>query len=124
MGKTGKKKQRREARKNGEERCISIDTNDKGKPSEDPILRAYESLSPEEKERYRKIGEDLYGHINFETGEIKQEMDALGELISAVKSGLHPKELSGEELGFLSSSLGEKWYEKFGYKKEDIEEKK
>lgn len=104
-----------------------FDTNDKPPPP-DPLLQgsiktAYDNMSSEEKERYRKIGEQMYGNIDFETGEIKQEVDCISDIMSAVKSGLHPWELTNEELGFMCSSLGAKWYEKFGYTKEEIDAK-
>lgn len=118
MGKTSKKKlkllNRRLAKENKNDGLFS-----------NPVAkRALENMSIEEKEKYRKIGEELYGNVDFNTGEIKQEVDATADLIALIRSGLHPKELSGEELGFLSSSLGSEWYKKFGYTKEDIDGKK
>ena len=39
---------------------------------------------------------------------------------SMLKSGLHPSMLSDEEKFILKDILGDKWYEKYGYVKEDL----
>ena len=48
--------------------------------------------------------------------------EAVAYVINGLKSGLHPKDMDPNEILLLNSNIGEKWYEEFGYTKEDIPE--
>lgn len=89
---------------------------------DDPQIQQFrDSLSPEEKEKYDKIGKDLYDTINFETGETEDVVkDVMAQLRIMLQSGLHPSYLTYEEKAFLEKNLGNKWYEEFGYLENDI----
>lgn len=89
---------------------------------DNPQIRQFrDSLSPEEKEKYDKIGKDLYDTINFETGETEDVVnDVLAQLRIMLNSGLHPSYLTYEEKTFLEKNLGKKWYEEFGYLENDV----
>lgn len=85
------------------------------------IQAAKQALSPEERARFQKLGDGLYGSINFETGDIAgTENDATLYILKALQSGLHPSELDEDEKFFLSDKLGETWWIELGYKGEDL----
>jgi hypothetical protein len=48
--------------------------------------------------------------------------ESVAYILEGIKSGLHPSLLSSDEKGILSEFLGETWYDKFGYTKEDLNE--
>jgi hypothetical protein len=88
---------------------------------------AIASLSDEDKRKYKKIGEELYGNINFEDSEVLNNIpppmeEALAYIKEQLKAGLHPSALEENEKVFLEDAYGEKWYEDWGYTKEDLTE--
>ena len=88
---------------------------------------AMDALSQEDKEKYRIIGEKLYGNINFENSEILDNKEppieeAVAYLESQLNSGLHPSNMEDNEKQILFNFYGDKWYEKWGYIKEDLNE--
>jgi hypothetical protein len=89
------------------------------------INAAKESMSEKDLEKYRKLGESMYANIDFEkaaVNNIPPDMeDFLVYISSAIKSGLHPSMLSHDEKKFMNEIVGEKWYENYGYVKEDLE---
>lgn len=88
-------------------------------PLVDSIRKA---LSPEDIEKYAKLGESMYKDIDFENGTINHCIDdALKKLEISLRSGLHPSMLNKDEKILLSSEIGEKWYENYGYTKEDLD---
>lgn len=95
---------------------------------DNPMVRAaLAAMSPEEKERYRQIGEQMYGNMNFEDARylINPETkmtEALACLESQLRSGLHPSDMEDNEKAVLIDAYGEKWYEKWGFVKEDLSE--
>ena len=90
------------------------------------INAAREAMSSEDLEKYRKLGESMYANIDFEkaaVNNIPPEMeDFLVYINSALKSGLHPSMLLSDEKKFMNEIVGEKWYEKYGYIKEDLDD--
>lgn len=89
----------------------------------DPFIEAAKkSLTPEQKERYKKLGEAYFNDINMETSSINNNPvdDMVAYLITAVRSGLHPSYLDDEEKKFLKDALGEKWYEKYNFTVDDL----
>ena len=93
---------------------------------DNPLVRAaQESLSAEDKEKYRKIGESLYGSINFEDGtsNVESNLDeCVDHIVEQIKSGLHPSMLEDSEKELMKHKQGEEWYLKYGYLKEDLTE--
>jgi hypothetical protein len=91
-----------------------------------PMTRAaISALSPEQLEKYQKIGEQLYGNVDFEHEEILNNMpqpmaEALAYIVEGLKSGLHPSQTNKKERSLLEECYGESWYEKFNYVKEDL----
>lgn len=79
---------------------------------EDPCLVSMrESLSPEERERYRKIGENMYNTVDYLNPESTMDRAFL-YIVSGLKSGLDPEMLSHDEKTILKNKLGKEWNEK------------
>ena len=87
---------------------------------------AMAALSDEDKEKYRIIGEHLYGRLNFEDGSLNNlspEMnEAVAYLESQLNSGLHPSMLQENEKDLLKEAYGEEWFMRWSYVKEDLED--
>jgi hypothetical protein len=95
---------------------------------DNPMTRAAMSaLSVEEKEKYARIGEHLYGRINFEDGQALNNMpppmvEAVACIELQLESGLHPSMLEENEKNLLNDAYGEEWYLKWNYVKEDLDD--
>lgn len=91
------------------------------------LQNAYKSLTPEQREKYRKIGEHMYGDLNFKEGQVMDSIappfeEAAVYIGEGIKSGLHPSFLDENEVAVMVQVYGEEWYEKWDYKKEDLDE--
>ena len=95
---------------------------------DNPMTRAaLAAMSDDEKRRYKKIGEEMYGHMNFEDSKVLNNIpepmeEALAYIQEQLKSGLHPSFLDENEKAFLADSLGKEWYVKWGYVEGDLSE--
>jgi hypothetical protein len=93
---------------------------------ENPMTKAAMSaLSEEDKEKYRIIGEHLYGNTNFENEQSVNSMptsmtEAVAYLESQLNSGLHPSILEENEKSLLEDAYGKEWYKRWGYVFEDL----
>lgn len=86
---------------------------------------ALASLTPEQKEKYKKMGEHMFGTINFESD--NPHLDSVFEQVSfqvkaQLNSGLHPSMLLENEQEIMKTVHGENWFEKWGYTKDDLKE--
>ena len=94
---------------------------------ENPMAKAaLASLSPEEKEKYKIIGEHLYNRVDFTNSKVldttPEEMnEALRYIEAQLKSGLHPSMLEENEKALLVEFYGKEWYLKWDYVKDDLE---
>lgn len=87
-------------------------------------------LPEEEREKFQKIGERLYSSFDVHKGELLPGQDitsirmeeALAYVVESMKSGLHPKYLTEDEIHLLKAAYGDEWYKKWNYSKEDIEQ--
>lgn len=82
-------------------------------------------MSEEMIENFKKQGESYYHNMNIneESGELENLIVLkVFEMTEALKSGLDPKCFTREEIDTLRFNLGETWYEKYGYTKEDLPE--
>lgn len=91
------------------------------------INNALKALTPEQIEDYKKIGEQLYGNINFEDSKILNNIpppmaEAVAYVEHGIKSGLLPSDLTEDEVILLSNAYGEKWYERYGFTKDEVPE--
>lgn len=91
--------------------------------------RYMQSLLPaDQKQQFMKLGEKFYNSFNVHKGEIFQEKDdkvinleeALAYVVESMKSGLHPKYLTEDEVHLLKAGFGDKWYEEWGYEEKDL----
>jgi hypothetical protein len=91
---------------------------------DDPVLkRAKAELTPEQREAYAKAGEQMY---NFDYGSGEQDLnkvlkDACNRVCHMVRQGLHPSLMEKEDLDVINEVIGEEWYKRFGYLKEDLD---
>lgn len=95
---------------------------------DNPMVRAAKaSMNPKEIERYRVLGEQLFGAVDFVTSESLDNpapvMDQAVEYISIqLRSGLHPSLLENSEKELLRSIYGDSWYTNWGYVEQDLNE--
>ena len=83
-----------------------------------------EKVPEEERERYQKFGERFYNSFNVNTGspfecDICME-ESLAYVVESLKSGLHPKYLTIDEVTLLRAGYGDAWYTKWKYTQNDI----
>ena len=90
------------------------------------VKSAAAAMSSEQKDEYSKIGEKMYGTTDFETNKILNNMpdpmvDSILHLTVQLRSGLHPVDLTTEDIDLLKTAYGDKWYEKWGYEEKDLQ---
>ena len=78
-----------------------------------------ENLSDEDKEKYLKFGEKFHSLFNAMTtssssNDINME-ESLSYVVESLKSGLHPKHLTEDEVALVKAAYGDEWYKKLGY---------
>ena len=95
----------------------------------DMVKNALKSMSPKDLQHYKKLGESLYKDLDFQTSKVENDAnlppfmtDALAYVVETLKSGLHPSMLNENEKFLLQEGFGSKWYENYGYVKEDLNE--
>ncbi len=91
------------------------------------VNKALMSMSKEDIENYKKIGEQLYGSVNFEDSKVINSMpppmeEAVAYVESGIKSGLLPSDLDENEIVLLTDAFGQEWYKRYGFKREDVPE--
>jgi len=91
------------------------------------VTSALKSMSEEDIAKYKKLGEEMYGKINFEDSTIINNVcapmaEAVAYVEEGLKSGLHPQDLDENEVCLLIEAYGEKWYEKYGYTQDEVPE--
>lgn len=89
------------------------------------VLAAKRQMSPEEQERYRKLGEEMYNPVDFENNVIDHLPPPMQEGIryveAAIRSGTLPSDLEKNEIQLLHEVRGEKWWEFYGFDDDDME---
>ena len=97
--------------------------------SEKRLKEISDSLSNKDKERYAKIGEELYNTIDFNNINDQGsnlsdsniiELENVAQLKLMLSSGIHPSFLTNQEKDMMKNNYGEKWFEKFGYLEVDL----
>ncbi len=95
---------------------------------DNPMTRAaLAAMSEDQKEKYRIIGEHLYGQFDFQDEQSINNMppemvQAVAYLETQLQSGLHPSMLEDNEKELLSDAYGEEWYLAWGYTKKYLYE--
>lgn len=83
-----------------------------------------ENLPEEDRIAYQKFGEKFHSSFNVDTGSpidlstINME-ESLAYVVESLKSGLHPKYLTDDEITLLRAGYGDEWYVQWGYTKND-----
>lgn len=83
-------------------------------------------ISPQDKEKYKKMGEDLYNSVDFVNTNGNQESmpsamaDAIAYILDSLRSGQHISTLEENEKQLLENTYGKKWYKILGYTKDDL----
>ena len=111
--------------------------NEKKEPQKPPprdlfnnamVDAAMKAMTPEQVERYQKMGEYMYSTSNFEekNPQPKSLEDETAKGIfytrEALKAGMHPKDLETKEIQLMYDIYGTKWYEEFGYEENEVPE--
>ena len=86
----------------------------------DLYQQASGSMTPEQIAEYKRMGDDMYNTVDFETSTILTNedtpmIDAIAYTSEALKSGLHPSFLTADELRIMEEYKGKEWYKAFGY---------
>ena len=105
-----------------------MDTKEKkriaGSVFDNPYFKnAYNALSDQDKEKYKKMGEYMYGNFNYTNNSFDSPPveESVKYIECSLNSGLLPKDLSQDEKVFMKDTYGDKWYEKYGFTKKDCE---
>jgi hypothetical protein len=92
------------------------------------IEAAKKAMTPEQLEDYRIKGELMYANIDFDTNIINNKCnipfefrESISYILESIKSGIHPSFLTIDEKKLLLEFVGENWYVKYGYIKEDLD---
>lgn len=107
--------------KKGHKNSTTADANDLWN---NPMAKAaMNALSDEDILRYKAIGEQLYGNIDFEAAKVLNNMpppmaEAVAYVSMGLTSGLHPSDLTEDELALMVDTYGVKWYEMWDYTEE------
>jgi hypothetical protein len=90
------------------------------------VTNARNAMSQKDLDRYKDWGEAVFDDIDYETASVTQYpppmINALLYIENSLRSGQHPSTLTKDEINILNEMIGEKWYEKWGYVKEDLED--
>lgn len=87
------------------------------------IMSVRDSADQETLDRYAKMGEHMYGNIDFTGDDLEIMLDnRCKELLLRVNNGYHPSFLDESELQVLEDKKGDEWYLTFGYTKDDLKE--
>lgn len=88
------------------------------------VRNALLSMSPETQEEYKKFGEYFYNSTDFEKNKSNLILPEKEQLLiradTSLKSGLDPKDLNESELQILYDTYGEKWYERYDLKENEV----
>lgn len=88
------------------------------------VAQALKSLSKQQLEDYKKMGESMYGSVNFDDSTIIRNMapdfdEAVAYVESGIKAGLLPCDLDEDEVNCLFNAYGETWYERYGWTRDE-----
>jgi hypothetical protein len=95
---------------------------------DNPMIKAAQAaLSDEDREKFRILGESMFGGVNFENNQTINNMpppmsEAVAYLETHIRSGMHPSLLDDNEKAILSDAFGNEWYKEYGYVKEDLDD--
>jgi hypothetical protein len=91
------------------------------------VNNALKALSTDQLAEYKKMGENLYGKIDYNTNKILNNVpppmeESVAYIEEGLKAGLLPEDLTYDEVMILVQAYGEKWYEKYDFKQHEVPE--
>ena len=91
------------------------------------IINASNALGEADKQRYKQLGEEMFGSIDFEEGNVLNTYpppvrESIVDIEQQIKDGLHPSDMEVSEKKLLEEIYGKEWYKKWGFTKEDLVE--
>jgi hypothetical protein len=91
------------------------------------VNNALKALSPEQLKDYKRMGEYMYGNIDFVDNKVINGLDkSLDEsafyIMEGLKSGLLPQDLDENEVHVLTTVYGNEWYVPLGYSRTEVPE--
>jgi len=90
------------------------------------VEAAKKSMTPEQLEEYKRVGEYMYNNDVYKVSEIGSKVkqpensDLILYATQSLKSGGSPHDLSGSELRALIDVYGDNWYERFGFTQSEV----
>ena len=90
------------------------------------VEAAKKSMTPEQLEEYKRVGEYMYNNDVYKVSEIGSKIkqpensDLILYATQSLKSGGSPHDLSGSELRALIDVYGDNWYERFGFTDDEV----
>jgi len=89
------------------------------------VKSAMAAMTPEQLEDYKIMGKHMHS-IDF-TEEIPRPKDLEQETVNgvfyikdALKSGLHPRDMTTKEIQLMYDVYGKDWFREYGYKKNEV----
>jgi hypothetical protein len=84
-------------------------------------------MSPEQLKDYKRMGEYMYGNIDFVDNKVINGLDkSLDEsafyIAEGLKAGLSPSDLDENEVQILTTVYGDEWYRRFGFNRNEVPE--
>lgn len=95
---------------------------------DNPMVRsALKAMTPQQRQRYKEIGEQMYGTVNFTDSKIINEMpvpmaEATAHIALGLRSGLDISDMDMNEISLMVEGYGKDWYKDFGFEIEDLPE--
>ena len=91
------------------------------------LKNASNALGEADKQRYKQLGEEMFGSIDFEEGSVLNTYpppvrESIVDIEQQIKDGLHPTDMEESEKNLLEEIYGKEWYKKWGFSKEDLVE--
>ena len=89
------------------------------------LKSALDALPENDKQRYKELGEEMFGSIDFEEGNVLNTYpppvrESIIDIEQQIKDGLHPSDMEEVEKKLLEEIYGKEWYKKWGFTKEDL----
>lgn len=81
------------------------------------INAAYDKLSDKEKDYYKAAGKNMYNADMISDPIGYRIKESYAYIKTSLDAGLHPSELTSDEINILEECAGKDWYNKFGYDK-------
>ena len=81
---------------------------------------AFNSLTKEEQDRYKKEGEYMYNNFNYNLPTDTSDEDSYAYILCGLRSGLSIEDLEEDETNFLKNKLGDDWVKKINIKLDEL----